>query len=45
MLKSDNPFEILEKSHGKSSNQLKQESVECDPQEFGIQKNAIQLRK
>lgn len=34
ILKSDNPFEILEKAH-KSSSQKKQEHIEWDPQDFG----------
>lgn len=36
ILKSDNPFEILEKTHIKSTNQHKQEAVEWNPQDFGM---------
>lgn len=35
ILKSDNPFEILEKAHSKPSSQKKQEHIEWDPQDFG----------
>jgi hypothetical protein len=35
ILKSDNPFEILEKTSSKSSSQQKQEHVEWNPQDFG----------
>lgn len=36
ILKSDNPFEILEKAHSKPSSQKKQEHIEWDPQDFGV---------
>lgn len=36
MLKSDNPFDILEKAQVKASNNHKRELVEWDPQEFGM---------
>lgn len=35
ILKSDNPFDILEKTSSKSSSQQKQDHVEWDPQDFG----------